>query len=97
PARPPLPTRRSSDLARDFLLNDDRPDRGAGATTCNKADGQGCLGPRYDGYVTGGCRPTYVILLTDGEPNLDLQPWCSQSSPDFPDRKSTRLNSSHVK
>src|SRR5690606_27928974 len=29
--------------ARDFLLNDDSPDRGAGATTCNTADGQGCL------------------------------------------------------
>ena len=70
--------------ARDFLLEDASPDRGAGSTSCSSSDGQGCAGPRYDGYVTGGCRPTYVILLTDGEPNLDLQPWCSQSSPDFP-------------
>lgn len=69
--------------ARDFLLEDTSPNRGAGSSSCSTADGQGCFGPKYDGYVQGGCRPTYVILLTDGEPNLDLQPWCSQDSPDF--------------
>lgn len=35
-------------------------------------------GPQQtDSYVQGGCRPEYVILLTDGAPNLDLQPSCS--------------------
>jgi len=36
--------------------------------------------PRNDPYVSGGCREQYVILLTDGGPNLDLrsQELCSQ-------------------
>lgn len=32
-----------------------------------------------DTYVSGGCRSEYIILLTDGAPNLDLQPACSQA------------------
>jgi type IV pilus assembly protein PilY1 len=34
------------------------------------------LGPSQDAYVLGGCRQNYLILLTDGEPNLELQPYC---------------------
>jgi type IV pilus assembly protein PilY1 len=35
-------------------------------------------GPQVtDPYVTGQCRAEYIILLTDGAPNLDLQPSCS--------------------
>jgi type IV pilus assembly protein PilY1 len=30
-----------------------------------------------DAYVRGGCRNQYVILLTDGAPNLDMQSACS--------------------
>jgi type IV pilus assembly protein PilY1 len=30
-----------------------------------------------DPFVSGGCRPEYIILLTDGAPNLDMQPDCS--------------------
>ena len=30
-------------------------------------------GPRSDPFVTGGCRDQFVILLTDGAPNLDLR------------------------
>lgn len=33
-------------------------------------------GPAMDPYVQGGCRDQYVVLLTDGEPNLDLRPHC---------------------
>jgi type IV pilus assembly protein PilY1 len=34
-------------------------------------------GPQVqDTYVQGGCRPEYVILLTDGAPNLDMRPSC---------------------
>ena len=29
-----------------------------------------------DAYVTNGCRDQYIILLTDGAPNLDLRPSC---------------------
>lgn len=33
--------------------------------------------PRNDRYVKGGCREQHIILLTDGEPNLDLRPSCT--------------------
>jgi len=33
-------------------------------------------GPATDPYVQNGCRDQFVILLTDGEPNLDLRPFC---------------------
>jgi type IV pilus assembly protein PilY1 len=33
-----------------------------------------------DPYAQGGCRPEFIILLTDGAPNLDLQPACSAAS-----------------
>lgn len=68
--------------AKNFLLEDGSPDKTVGASSCNTTDGQGCFGPKDDGYIKGGCRPTYVILLTDGEPNLDLRPWCAQASTD---------------
>ena len=35
--------------------------------------------PSQDPLVTGGCRKQYIILLTDGAPNLDMQTSCSQS------------------
>jgi type IV pilus assembly protein PilY1 len=33
-------------------------------------------GPSLDPFAQGGCRSEYIILLTDGSPNLDLQPAC---------------------
>ncbi len=34
-------------------------------------------GPQIaDDYVKGGCRDQYIILLTDGAPNLDIRPSC---------------------
>ncbi|HSY24726.1 MAG TPA: hypothetical protein VK841_21520 [Polyangiaceae bacterium] len=38
-------------------------------------------GPQTDPFVTGGCRPEYIILLTDGAPNDDMRPSCS-AAPD---------------
>ena len=39
-------------------------------------------GPQQtDAFVQGSCRSEYVILLTDGAPNLDLQPACSAAGP----------------
>jgi type IV pilus assembly protein PilY1 len=35
------------------------------------------ISPSQDPYVSGGCRKNYVILLSDGEPNLDLRPECA--------------------
>jgi type IV pilus assembly protein PilY1 len=35
-------------------------------------------GPQQtDGYVQGKCRNEFIIVITDGAPNLDLQPACS--------------------
>lgn len=34
------------------------------------------LGPKDDPYVNGGCRPQIAILLTDGEPNMEMRPFC---------------------
>lgn len=35
------------------------------------------ISPSLDPYVSGGCRKNYIILLSDGEPNLDLRPECT--------------------
>lgn len=37
---------------------------------------QGPNGTTPDPYVAVGCRDQYIILLTDGAPNLDLRPSC---------------------
>lgn len=68
--------------AHDFLLHDASADLTAGSPSCDTTTGSGCFGPKDDGYVKGGCRPTYIILLTDGEPNLDLRPWCAMEGGD---------------
>jgi type IV pilus assembly protein PilY1 len=34
------------------------------------------FGPKDDPYVLGGCRSDYIILLTDGAPNMDLRSDC---------------------
>ena len=39
-------------------------------------------GPKDDIYVKGGCRDQYIILVTDGAPNLDLRPSCSMTATD---------------
>jgi type IV pilus assembly protein PilY1 len=53
--------------ARDFLWNDPNP------------DGSGDTPPHRDPYVLGKCRQNFIILLTDGEPNMDLRPFCENS------------------
>ncbi|MBW2529168.1 MAG: hypothetical protein JRI23_33640 [Deltaproteobacteria bacterium] len=45
-------------------------------------DGNEYAGPVGDPYFTDGCRGNYIILLSDGEPNLDLRPSCVDSSGD---------------
>lgn len=34
------------------------------------------ISPQYDDLVECGCREQHVILITDGEPNLDMRPDC---------------------
>jgi len=40
------------------------------------------LSPRYDAFVDCGCREQHIILITDGEPNLDLRPHCENAPSD---------------
>ena len=54
--------------ARDFFWNDTNP------------DGSGNTPPKSDPYVTGKCRSNFIILLTDGEPNMDLRPHCENTA-----------------
>jgi len=48
-------------------------------------------GPKDDPYVLAGCRDQYVILLTDGEPNLDLRPDCEPATGKCPYSKSPEV------
>jgi type IV pilus assembly protein PilY1 len=59
------------DDARQFLYNDANPD------PLNPSEG---FGPRGDmNWRAANCRKTILILLTDGEPNLDLRPYCESN------------------
>ena len=60
------------DDVRDFLWNDTSTD------PLIPADD---FGPYRDPYITGGCRNNFVVLLSDGEPNLDLRPFCEGAGP----------------
>lgn len=42
------------------------------------------FGPAKDPFFTGGCRDAYIIVLSDGEPNLDLREDCAAASCPFP-------------
>jgi len=66
--------------ARSFFRADADSDYTTGAS-CNTSTGVGCFGPKNDVLVTEGCRKSYMILLTDGEPNLDLRPYCETGDP----------------
>ncbi|HWA73661.1 MAG TPA: hypothetical protein VG937_15050 [Polyangiaceae bacterium] len=62
--------------ARDFLVADNTKD---------PLDATQDFGPFADPYVidpsfVGGCRKRFVILLSDGQPNMDLRPDCGTSS-----------------
>ncbi len=41
-----------------------------------RSDGDGPKGTPGDAYVKGSCRDQYIILLTDGIPNMDMRPEC---------------------
>lgn len=63
------------DDARQFLWND---------TSIDPLDSAGVaqFGPSNDpNWRAANCRKTILILLTDGEPNLDLRPFCEAEPP----------------
>jgi type IV pilus assembly protein PilY1 len=62
------------DDASEFLRND---------TTTDPSTSKP-FGPSQDLFVQGGCRKSYIILLSDGEPNLDLRPDCAQAGGSCP-------------
>ncbi|HKQ69075.1 MAG TPA: PilC/PilY family type IV pilus protein [Polyangiaceae bacterium] len=62
--------------ARDFFRSDVDDDYVNGGTCSATGAGDGCFGPKRDKFVSQGCRKNFIILLTDGEPNLDLRPHC---------------------
>jgi type IV pilus assembly protein PilY1 len=68
------------DDVRDFLWNDNTKDP-------TDATGTADFGPKDDPFVSGGCRKNFVILLTDGEPNLDLRPYCEGAGGSCPYQK----------
>ncbi|WP_437969920.1 hypothetical protein WMF04_11740 [Sorangium sp. So ce260] len=54
------------------------------------------LGPRDDPYISGGCRKTSVVLISDGEPNLDLRPTCAQGPGPGPEGTGCPYEEPHV-
>jgi type IV pilus assembly protein PilY1 len=46
------------------------------------------FGPAKDAKFWGGCRDTFIILLSDGEPNLDLRPYCEKGNGKCPYKRS---------
>jgi type IV pilus assembly protein PilY1 len=74
--------------ARAFLLED---------TNKDPLNASLDLGPKNDPYKA--CRKTAIILLSDGEPNMDLRPECDDDDPkgcpfDTPEKIALDLNSS---
>ncbi|MBI4704624.1 MAG: hypothetical protein HY744_26265 [Deltaproteobacteria bacterium] len=45
------------------------------------------FGPAKDPFYLGGCRGSFVIVLSDGEPNLDMRPYCELLGGNCPFRK----------
>jgi type IV pilus assembly protein PilY1 len=62
--------------AEDFFFTDASDDRDPEDTSSGTIK----YGPKDDPYVRDGCRDQFIILLTDGYPNLDLRPDCEGDS-----------------
>jgi len=73
--------------AQSFFTLDTTADPSSSTDSLYSTDG---YGPRNDPYVLAGCRDQFIILLTDGEPNLDLRPDCEGgvNDPNCPYKKS---------
>ena len=47
--------------------------------TATHPDGGYPFAPHTDPFVQDGCRENFILLLSDGEPNLDMRPYCDQT------------------
>ena len=63
--------------AYEYLYNDDTDDPASPGNPIGPALATASADP----YADGGCRGNYIILLTDGEPNLDLRGYCTGINP----------------
>ena len=50
------------------------------------------FGPYNDPYLLGGCRKNFIVLLTDGEPNLELRPECEVPTGTCPYKRSYEIS-----
>ena len=50
------------------------------------------FGPYNDPYLLGGCRKNVIVLLTDGEPNLELRPDCEKPTGTCPYKRSYEIS-----
>jgi type IV pilus assembly protein PilY1 len=65
--------------AEDFLLNDKSTDPDRNPSSLQISDPSADFGPYRDPYLQCG-RQQIVILLTDGQPNMDLRPFCASKA-----------------
>jgi type IV pilus assembly protein PilY1 len=67
--------------AEDFLINDKSKDPDRNPSSLSDSDVASDFGPWQDPYLTCDMgRQQVVILLTDGQPNMDLRPYCTDNS-----------------
>jgi type IV pilus assembly protein PilY1 len=88
--------------AEDFLIKDKSKDPDRNPASLSDSDVASDFGPWRDPYLSCDMgREQVVILLTDGQPNMDLRPYCTDNSEsplgvcpfDLPEDITRRLNS----
>ncbi len=88
--------------AENFLINDKSKDPDRNPASLSDSDVASDFGPWQDPYLSCDMgRQQVVILLTDGQPNMDLRPYCTDNSEtplgvcpfDLPEDITKRLNS----
>jgi type IV pilus assembly protein PilY1 len=65
--------------AEDFFLNEKSSDPDRNPSSLATSDPSADFGPYRDPYLQCG-RQQIIILLTDGQPNMDLRPFCASSA-----------------
>ncbi len=53
-------------------------------TSLDPLDNSNYFGPAMDPMFADGCRKSYLLVLSDGEPNLDLRPYCEATGGNCP-------------
>jgi type IV pilus assembly protein PilY1 len=65
--------------AENFLLTDTSSDPDRNPSSLSTSDPSADFGPYRDPYLQCG-RQQIIILLTDGQPNMDLRPYCASTA-----------------